>query len=96
MRMQLAMTGEDWISDRDRARQRKAEAKRRGSGLKAEKALDKAIETLRVYLHDCRECKDGSGDELQGLGDGRHILINSLAEYSTFLDSRYSREGGQS
>lgn len=93
MKHQTEMTGDDWISDRDRARQKKAEAKRRDSALKAAKALNKAIEALRVYLQDCRECNDGSGDERQGLSDGRHILIGDLAEYSTFLDGRYSREG---
>ena len=94
MKHQTAMTGDDWLSDRDRDRQKKAKAKRRDSALKAAKALDKAIEALRVYLQDCRECNDGSGDERQGLGDGRHILIGNLAEYSTFLDSRYNRVGG--
>ncbi len=94
MSEQIEMTGDDWISDRDRTRQKKAEAKRSASALKAAKTLEHAIAALRAYLQACRECNDGSGDEQRGISDGRHILIGKMAEYSSYLDGRYSKEGG--
>lgn len=89
MTVQLTMTGDDWISDRDRARQRKAVAARRAAGLKAAKALEKAAEALNAYLWACRECQDGSDDTAKGIGDGRQILIGDMTEYMGWLNMRY-------
>ena len=94
MNAQLTMTGEDWTSDRDRTRQRKAETARRAAGLKADKALSKAAEAIRTYLEACRECRDGSDDEKMGAGDGRRILIDNMTEYASWLNMRYERVGG--
>ena len=93
---QLTMTGEDWISDRDRTRQRKAETARRAAGLKAAKALSKAAEAIQTYLEACRECRDGSDDEKMGAGDGRRILIDNMTEYAGWLNMRYELKGGAS
>ncbi len=91
---QLTMTGEDWASDRDRTRQRKAETARRAAGLKAAKALSTAAEAMQTFLEACRECHDGSDDEKMGAGDGRRILIDNMTEYMAWLNMRYEREGG--
>lgn len=93
MNAQLTMTGQDWTSDRDRTRQRKAETARRAAGLKAAKALSKAAEAIQAYLEACRECRDGSGDEKMGAGDGRRILIGNMSEYMGWLNTRYELKG---
>jgi hypothetical protein len=86
------MTGDDWMSDRDRARQNLKESKRHKTGLKAAKALDTAIAALREYLNACNDCRNGSGDEKRGISDGRHILMESMAEYSSYLNSVHDKK----
>ena len=89
MNDQLTMTGDDWISDRDRTRQRKAEAARDAAGIKAATTLRKAADTLNAYLWACRKCQDGSDDTKQGASDSRQILIESLSEYAGFLEMKH-------
>lgn len=67
-------------------------AKRDRAGAAAARKLFAAVEALSRYLNACRDCQDGSGDEKTGIADGRHILIGSMAEYATWLDSK---KGGQ-
>ncbi len=86
---QLTMTGDDWISDRDRARQRKAEAARHAAGMKCAAALHKAADALSAYLQACRECQDGSDDSKRGGDDTRITLRESLSEYAGFLEIKH-------
>lgn len=89
--IQTAMTGDDWLSDRDRKSQARAEAARKKAGLACAAKLEAAAEALSAYLSACRECNDKSGDELRGISDGRHRLISDCMEYSGFLRSRYEK-----
>ncbi len=91
---QLTMTGDDWISDRDRTRQRKAEAARHAAGMRAATTLRKAADALKAYLQACRECQDGSDDSKRGGDDTRHTLRESLCEYADFLEMRHKPKGG--
>ena len=86
---QLAMTGEDWKSDRDRARDRRAEAARKKAGLDCMRKCESAAAALRDYVRACNACGDNSGDELREISDGRHILADQLDEYAAFLDVYY-------
>ena len=86
---QLAMTGEEWISDRDRKSLAKAQATRKREGLQCAKKLEQAAEALRDYLQACRECQDNSGDEVRGMSDQRNMMISDLYEYSHWLKGRY-------
>ncbi len=92
MKQQTEMTGDDWMSDQDRARQKRTESKRHKTGLKAAKALESAITALRDYLYACNDCRNGSGDEERGLSDSRHLLIESMNEYSSYLTSVHDKE----
>ena len=94
MKHQMEMTGDDWMSDQDRARQARLESRRRKTGLRAEKALDSAIKALREYLRACNDCRNGSGDEERGISDSRHRLIGDMAEYSNHLAGVHGKEGG--
>lgn len=90
-RGQLTIPGDDWRSDGDKKAQQRREAARKREAAACAKALRKAAETLSAYLNACRECRDGSGDERQGAGDGRHRLIADCSEYAGFLEQRYDR-----
>ena len=89
--MQLAMSGDDWLSDRDKKRTSKAIATRAKAGLACSKQLLEAVHSLQAYLRACNDCCDGSGDEQRGYGDGRRIMIENLMEYSTYLGGLYDR-----
>ena len=86
---QLAITGEDWKSDRAKAAEARAIKKRDTAGRACSKALEAASKALGTYLQACRECNDGSGDEERGLSDSRHRLITDTSEYATFLESKH-------
>lgn len=92
--MQLTINGDDWISDRERARQKKIIAARQVTGRKAAQALEKAIEAINIHLRACRECQDGSDDRSMGAGDGRNILVGDMGEYMGWLNMRYEKAGG--
>ena len=89
---QLAIVGDDWLSDRDKKSQAKAEAARRRAALQLIKRLDAAGEALGEFLTACIECRDGSG-EIRGEADGRRILRRDIAEYSAWLSSVYDKQG---
>ncbi len=88
---QLAMTGDDWLSERDKKNQAKAEAKRRAAGIACSKKLEAAVDSLNEYLRSCNECQDGSGNHRTGHGDGRIVLISNMMEYASYLDGKYSK-----
>ncbi len=88
---QVAMAGEDWLSDRDRRSQAKAEAARKKAALACAKKLQDAADSLTAYLSACNECHDGSGNERTSAADGRLLLMRDLMEYSYWLESVYSK-----
>lgn len=92
MGTQLAMAGDDWLSDNDRKRQARAEAARKKAALRCAKKLDEAAEALREFLHACNECRDGSGDDRHGIADGRNRLIHDCLEYSGYLEGKYDKK----
>ncbi len=91
MTTQLTMTGDDWLSDGQRKRTQRAEARRAAAAITCAKRLEAAAESLSAFLRACNDCGDGSGDEQRGISDGRHRLIADLMEYSTYLEGRYGR-----
>ena len=88
---QLAMHGYDWLSERDKKAQAKAEATRKKVALSCAKKLEAAADSLNEFLAACRECRDGSGNELQGQSDGRTLLVGNLMEYSGYLEQKYGQ-----
>lgn len=85
---QLTMTGEDWLSDRDRKAQAKAEAARARAARKTAKALQDAAEAVSEFKFACLECGDGSAT--LRADDGRDRLSLQMREYSAWLERVYS------
>lgn len=88
---QLAMIGEDWLSDRDKRTQAKAEARRKKAGLDCAKKLRAAADSLNDYLMACNECRDGSGNEIHGAADSRKRLMSDLLEYASYVEFKHDR-----
>lgn len=88
---QLAMNGDDWMSDSDKKAHAKAEKRREKAAVSCSKKLEAAADALNEFLHACNDCKDGSGQEIRGAADGRLRLISDMMEYSGYLDSKYGR-----
>lgn len=88
---QLAMHGDDWLSDRDKHKQARAEAARKKAALACAKKLEAAAEALTHFMHACNECRDGSGDEMRGVSDGRYRMIHDLMEYASWLEGKYEK-----
>lgn len=88
---QLTMTGDDWLSERDKQAQARAEAARKKAALACAKKLEAAADALNEFRHACNECRDGSGDEARGVADGCNILMRDMMEYAGWLESRYGK-----
>ena len=88
---QLGMTGDDWTSDRDKKAQARRIAARKRAGLDCARKLRAASEALSTYLRACNECRDGSGDERMGAGDGRNRMIRDVNEYAHFLENKHDQ-----
>jgi hypothetical protein len=86
---QLALTGEDWKSDREKSREARARGKREHAGRVGAQALLAATKAISTYLQACRDCNDGSGDERSGIADCRHRLIGDMSEYAAWLQSKH-------
>lgn len=84
------MTGEDWLSERERRSRARAQATRRKAALLCAAKLEAAAEAVTAYLAACRDCQDGSDDTQRGIADGRHRLIADCMEYSAWLESVYA------
>lgn len=88
MTHQLSMTGEDWLSDRDRKTQARAEAARRKAALRAAEKLQAAADAVAEFSMACLECNDGS---VRGADDSRVILSTSMREYAGWLESVFGK-----
>ncbi|MBP9032544.1 MAG: hypothetical protein KBG29_01535 [Pseudomonadales bacterium] len=89
MSAQLAMHGDDWLSDRDRKTQARAEARRKAAALKCSRKLDEARDALNEFLSACLDC---GHVEATRLDDSRRLLMRDMSEYSSYLDSVYNKE----
>lgn len=88
MTAQIAMSGDDWLSDRDRKAQTRAEARRKATALKCSRKLDEARDALNEFLSACLDC---GHVEATRLDDSRRLLMRDMSEYSSYLDSVYNR-----
>lgn len=79
---QLTMAGDDWLSDRDRARDKAAQARLRKAEQKAAKALHAAAEALDDWM---RAYCDVHPDRM-GLGDQRRRLSADCRELASYID----------
>lgn len=86
---QISITGDDWLSDRDRRSQAKAEAARKKAALACAKKLDAACDALHELVMACLECNDAS--TARRSDDGRLLLQQSMREYSGWLESVYGK-----
>lgn len=84
---QLTMTGDDWLSNRDRKAQAKAELARKKAALRCAKKLEEAADSLNEFMSACMECRDASA--AQRADDGRILLVRNLMEYSNYLNAVY-------
>ena len=91
MNAQLKMSGEDWLSDRDRKTRARAEARRKSAALKCSRKLDEARDALNEFLSACLDC---GHVEATRLDDSRRLLMRDMSEYSSYLDSVYNRGRG--
>ena len=89
MNQQTSMTGNDWLSDRDRKSQARAEAARKKAALACAKKLEAAAEALSDLMRACRDCADAS--VVRGADDGRMILQRNILEYAVYLNERFDR-----
>lgn len=87
---QLTMTGDDWLSDRDRKAQARAEAARRKAALDCARKLDAAADALSAYSMACLEVGDASAP--RRADDGRTLLAENCREFAGWLDSVYEKE----
>lgn len=85
-RGQLAMTGDDWISDRDKKSQAKANAHLKKTSIEAAAKMRSAAEALRKQL---RAYIDAGHPDRKGLSDGRLILASDLDELAAHFESVY-------
>lgn len=86
---QVQMAGDDWLSERDRKQQARAEAARKKAAQVCAKKLEAAAEALHDFVMACNECDDGSRS--RGDDDGRAILQRNMREYAAWLDSVFNR-----
>lgn len=84
---QLTMTGNDWLSDRDRKAQAKAEAARAKAARKAVKAMEDAAEAVSDFAMACLDCNDASSPRRDD--DSRYLLKAQMLEYAAWLRRVY-------
>lgn len=58
------------------------------TALKVAKKLDEACAAMNAFL---RACRDAGHSDTQGAGDSRRLLIESMQEYSMYLDSVHNK-----
>lgn len=84
---QLTMTGEDWLSDRDRKALAKAEAARAKAARKAAKALQDAADSVAEFAMTCVECQDVSAP--RAADDSRYRLGTEMRDYAAWLERAF-------
>lgn len=86
---QVSMNGEDWLSDRDRKAQARAEAARKKAALACAKKLQAAADALAEFSMACLDCNDASSP--RRADDGRALLAANCREFSAWLDGVYGK-----
>ena len=86
---QVRMAGADWMSERDRKAQVKAEAARKKAALAAAKKLQEAADALSGFALACIYCADSSAP--RRADDSRTLLAQNMREYAGYLESVYDR-----
>lgn len=86
---QQTMTGDDWLSDRDRKSQARAVANRKKTAIACAKKLEAAADSLNELMRACNECHDASS--VRRGDDGRQLLVERLMEFSHWLDAAYNK-----
>lgn len=76
-RGQIAMSGDDWLSERDKKSQARADAAHRKACLAAATKLEAAAEAVRAMLMAYLDC--GHTDTM-GAGDGRRRIAADMDE----------------
>ena len=79
---QLTMTGEDWLSERERSRDRTAKARLNKAELKAAKALHAAADALDDWMRAYCEVHP----DKMGLGDQRRRLSADCRELASYVE----------
>lgn len=79
---QLIMSGNDWLSDRQRARNKAAEARLHKAEQKAAKALHAAADALDDWMRAYCEVHL----DKMGLGDQRRRLSADCRELASYVD----------
>jgi len=83
---QVSMTGDDWLSERDKKSQARADAAVKRTGLAAAKKLEAAADALNDFLH---AYLDAGYEDMRGAADSRRVLISNIMEYASYLDGKY-------
>jgi hypothetical protein len=91
MAHQLTMTGDDWLSERDKQRAARNESARANAARALAARLRMAADAVTVFAEACAAC----GDQVERTDDSRARLRNDMLEYAYFLGMRYGerREG---
>ena len=85
--MQTAMTGDDWLSDRERNAASRAQKNKRKAGATAAKKCREAADAIQAYIHACGGAGDGSG--VTRTDDQRLLFVRDLRDYQAFLEMRH-------
>lgn len=80
---QLAMTGDDWISDRDRKAHARAEVERKKTATALVAQLQKSVEAMNKFISACHQCGDA---KVLNRDDGRQLLREQMQEYAFYLE----------
>lgn len=83
---QTRMTGDDWLSDQDKNRQRRADAALKKASVKAAADMRRAAESVRAQY---RAYIEAGHPDKQGRGDGRLTLASDLDELAAHFEFVY-------
>ena len=81
------MTGDDWLSDRDRKAKTKAHQRKRKAGATAARKCREAADAIQAYISACGEAGDGSA--VTRSDDQRLMFVRDLRDYQAFLEMRH-------
>ena len=84
---QLSMTGDDWMSDRDKRRIAKDKAAQVRAALSLAARLRMAADAVVIFNEACRAVGEGA----ERADDSRVRLLHDLMEYAGFLTMVYDK-----
>jgi hypothetical protein len=87
---QITMTGPDWLGDRDKKSQARANAARSKAALDCARKLSAAADAISAFTQACIECDDASRP--RGADDSGTILVGNICEYAGWLESKYGEK----